>query len=214
MGILFIWVPLCIAVGILASRYHRSGIGWFFFSLLLSPLLGFAFVLACGPRTASSTEPVPARSGSKPHDASKHLTGGQRLSGNAAFVVFVVVFIGLIAWASRSTPTPSPAAVVKPAPTTVVAPFEKVATARVDADKIITEAKRAEADRKQPKRGIEPVTKFNTALGKYVTCANPKDHGTCTVAGDTRPPAPVPFGKRVVCDDPWQFKNCRLVAKN
>jgi hypothetical protein len=43
-------VGLCIAVGILAARYNRSGPGWFVLSLILSPLLGFAFVLALGRR--------------------------------------------------------------------------------------------------------------------------------------------------------------------
>jgi hypothetical protein len=41
---------LSVAVGLLANRYHRSGLGWFVFSLLLTPLLGFVFVLALGPR--------------------------------------------------------------------------------------------------------------------------------------------------------------------
>ncbi len=50
--ILLMWLPLCIAVGILAQRYNRFGFGWFLFAVLLSPLLGFAFVLACGPRVA------------------------------------------------------------------------------------------------------------------------------------------------------------------
>lgn len=54
MFILFFWLPLCIAVGILANRYNRSGLGWFFFSVLLSPLLGFIFVLACGPKPAAN----------------------------------------------------------------------------------------------------------------------------------------------------------------
>jgi hypothetical protein len=45
-----IWIGLCIAVGILAARYGRSGFGWFVLSMLLSPLLGVAFVLALGRR--------------------------------------------------------------------------------------------------------------------------------------------------------------------
>jgi hypothetical protein len=46
---LLFWLPLSIAVAILASRYDRSGIGWFIASVLFSPLIGAAFVLALGP---------------------------------------------------------------------------------------------------------------------------------------------------------------------
>jgi hypothetical protein len=49
--LLLIWLPLCIAVGILANRYNRTGIGWFLASVLFSPLVGGAFVLALGPLT-------------------------------------------------------------------------------------------------------------------------------------------------------------------
>ena len=45
-----LWVGLCIAVGLFANRYGRSGLGWFVMSMILSPLLGFAFVLALGRR--------------------------------------------------------------------------------------------------------------------------------------------------------------------
>jgi hypothetical protein len=45
LTILFLWLPLCIAVGMFASiRRNRSGFGWFLFSFLLSPLLGIIFV--------------------------------------------------------------------------------------------------------------------------------------------------------------------------
>jgi hypothetical protein len=49
LAIIFLWLPLCIAVGILAERYNRSGIGWFLLSVCFSPLVGAAFVLALGP---------------------------------------------------------------------------------------------------------------------------------------------------------------------
>ena len=48
--LVFVWVGLCIAVGLFANRYGRSGFGWFVMSMILSPLLGFAFVLALGRR--------------------------------------------------------------------------------------------------------------------------------------------------------------------
>ena len=40
----FFWIAFCLAVGMFADNRGRSGIGWFFFSLFLSPLLGFIFV--------------------------------------------------------------------------------------------------------------------------------------------------------------------------
>ena len=46
------WFALCVAVAILANRYERSVIGWFLTSLVFSPLIGAAFVLALGPLTA------------------------------------------------------------------------------------------------------------------------------------------------------------------
>jgi uncharacterized membrane protein YhdT len=46
----FFWIGLCVAVAILAARYGRSGFGWFALSMLLSPLLGVALVLALGRR--------------------------------------------------------------------------------------------------------------------------------------------------------------------
>ncbi len=41
-----IWFGVCIAVGAFASKKGRSGIGWFFFALFLSPLLG-GIIVAC-----------------------------------------------------------------------------------------------------------------------------------------------------------------------
>lgn len=61
--ILLIWLPLSVAVGLLANRYNRNGLAWFLFALLISPLLGFVFVLACGPlgaRPIGPPQPRPA----------------------------------------------------------------------------------------------------------------------------------------------------------
>lgn len=38
------WLLFSVAAGIFASNRGRSGIGWFFISLLISPLLGLIFV--------------------------------------------------------------------------------------------------------------------------------------------------------------------------
>ena len=45
-SILFLWLPLCIAVGVFANqRRNRSGLGWALSAFFLSPLLGFLFGL-------------------------------------------------------------------------------------------------------------------------------------------------------------------------
>lgn len=42
-----VWLCLSIAIGVAASNKGRSGAGFFLLSLLLSPLVGGVFVLAC-----------------------------------------------------------------------------------------------------------------------------------------------------------------------
>src|SRR5262245_10109192 len=42
----FLWVGLCIAVGLFANRYQRWGFGWFLMSMIVSPLLGSSWRLA------------------------------------------------------------------------------------------------------------------------------------------------------------------------
>lgn len=44
MLLFLFWLGFSIAVAIFADTHGRSGIGWFFLSLLLSPLLGFIFI--------------------------------------------------------------------------------------------------------------------------------------------------------------------------
>ena len=92
MEILFIllfWLPLCIAVSILAERYNRSGLGWFFFSVLLSPLLGFIFVLVCGPKPAANKARV---------QRNENIAGVV-----ACFLVFGLGFFAIVS-AGRSEP--------------------------------------------------------------------------------------------------------------
>lgn len=48
MFIIF-WIVFSILVGIFASSKQRSGVGWFFLSLIISPLIGFIIVLVAGP---------------------------------------------------------------------------------------------------------------------------------------------------------------------
>jgi choline-glycine betaine transporter len=42
------WIGLALVVGIAAGHRGRSGVGWFFLSLLISPLLGGLLFLAVG----------------------------------------------------------------------------------------------------------------------------------------------------------------------
>ena len=53
---LLFWLLFAMAVGLYATRKGRSTLGWFFFSLLLSPLLGFVFVAALGSRAAPDND--------------------------------------------------------------------------------------------------------------------------------------------------------------
>lgn len=54
-----IYLGLCVAVAMLAARRGRSGFGWFVISALLSPLLGFVFVLVLRDLAAAPNEPTP-----------------------------------------------------------------------------------------------------------------------------------------------------------
>jgi len=42
------WIFLSVLVGFFASSKKRSGVGWFFISCLISPLIGFVIVLVAG----------------------------------------------------------------------------------------------------------------------------------------------------------------------
>lgn len=48
MELAVLWIGLSIAVGAFASGRGRTGIAWFFVSLFLSPVIGFALALAAG----------------------------------------------------------------------------------------------------------------------------------------------------------------------
>ena len=59
MEFVVFWVLFSVAVGILASNRGRSGVGWFFLSLCLSPLLGLIFVLVSSNLKVTSAGPTP-----------------------------------------------------------------------------------------------------------------------------------------------------------
>ena len=42
------WIFLSVLVGSFASLKKRSGVGWFFLSLIISPLIGFLILLVAG----------------------------------------------------------------------------------------------------------------------------------------------------------------------
>ena len=44
-----IWIFLSILVGVFASSKERNGIGWFFLSLIITPLIAFIILLVAGP---------------------------------------------------------------------------------------------------------------------------------------------------------------------
>jgi hypothetical protein len=48
MWIIF-WIGLSVLVGWFASSKKRSGLGWFFLSLIISPLITFIILLVIGP---------------------------------------------------------------------------------------------------------------------------------------------------------------------
>ena len=45
MIIFFFWICFSIALGVLATNRGRSGVGWFFLALVISPLLAGVFLL-------------------------------------------------------------------------------------------------------------------------------------------------------------------------
>jgi len=48
MEIFIIWIIFSVLVGVYASAKKRSGVGWFFVSLILSPLIGFLIIFSIG----------------------------------------------------------------------------------------------------------------------------------------------------------------------
>jgi hypothetical protein len=48
--IIVVWIGVAVAIGVLASRWGRNGLGWALFGIVLSPLLSGIFLLAVGKR--------------------------------------------------------------------------------------------------------------------------------------------------------------------
>lgn len=58
MEFVFLWLGLAIIIGVAADRRGRSGFGWFFLAVVLSPLLAGLLLLAMGKPQASSNAVV------------------------------------------------------------------------------------------------------------------------------------------------------------
>lgn len=56
MNFVLLWLGLSIAIAVGASRYGRSGIGFFVLSIALSPVIGLAFLLALGRKGLSNNQ--------------------------------------------------------------------------------------------------------------------------------------------------------------
>lgn len=59
MEMAFLYFGLSVAVAFLASKRGRNPIGWFFASLLTTPLLGFVFVLVLRDLATQPGQPTP-----------------------------------------------------------------------------------------------------------------------------------------------------------
>jgi len=59
LGLVVAWLLLSMAAGMYAKRINRSATGWALFSLLLSPLLAFVFLLVLGARESDKIDRVP-----------------------------------------------------------------------------------------------------------------------------------------------------------
>jgi hypothetical protein len=49
MTFFIFWILLSILIGVFASSKKRNGVGWFFISFLISPLIAFIILLVIGP---------------------------------------------------------------------------------------------------------------------------------------------------------------------
>lgn len=53
---LYFWFAFSFAIAILADRYKRISAAWFFGSLLFTPLVAAAWLLAFGPKKPKTTK--------------------------------------------------------------------------------------------------------------------------------------------------------------
>jgi phosphate/sulfate permease len=76
MPIILAWIVFAVLVGVYAGHKGRSGVGFFFISLLLSPLIGFLIAVVIPTRR----EAVAERSGLKKcPDCAEYVQGEARI---------------------------------------------------------------------------------------------------------------------------------------
>lgn len=119
------WIVFAVLVGVLANRRGRNGVGWFFLSLIISPLIAGLFVLVLDPLRPSyaqiaaiaAVEATPANSHAR--QLLEQLTPqakrqraeckNQRLIG-VLILLAVVGFMALGSFSSQAPVTPGSSA--------------------------------------------------------------------------------------------------------
>jgi MFS family permease len=120
MTLLF-WIVFALVVGSLAGNYGRSSFGWFFLSLLISPVLGGLFLLIAGKtmlrkaqeaalvqQIAGGGQPLALPATARP------VQYGPKHPWRAVFTIIALVAI-LYAIAGQRTDQPQPAAFLQSA---------------------------------------------------------------------------------------------------
>ena len=87
MGVVLFWFGLAIAVGVLASNRGRSGFTWFLISVVISPLLGFIFVLVMENLSAKQVVLIQSDSPSKEVTLEGNYRGEPELSNDFSYKV-------------------------------------------------------------------------------------------------------------------------------
>lgn len=111
MAIVIGWLVLCFVIAWAARQKGRSGVGFFFLSLLLSPLVG-GFVLLIVPSRNPASSPPPSQSQQSLAQMAAAMPSGQssgwRTLRNLAAVA-VVLYVGYWILKSAGSPTYMPA---------------------------------------------------------------------------------------------------------
>jgi len=95
MGVVLFWFGLAIAVGVLASNRGRSGFTWFLISVVISPLLGFIFVLVMENLSAKQVVLIQSDSPSKEVTLEGNYRGEPELS-NDSYKIYLTKRYGIL----------------------------------------------------------------------------------------------------------------------
>jgi hypothetical protein len=140
---LFFWIVFALAIGSLAGKYGRSSVGWFFLSLLISPVLGGLFLMIAGKtmlrkaQEAVLVQQIAAGGQALALPATaRPIQYGPKHPWRAVFAIIALVAI-LYAIAGQQADQPQPAASLKSdwkaAPTGAPEPESAVGTKVADA---------------------------------------------------------------------------------